>query len=126
MIDPLAEVLTLGSTGLGFRGSTYRLAIVWSFLTSTEESTFLALLQGILIDTEDDEDSLTVKGFSFFTAEAFVLFFFETHAGTMVMGVALVINAEEPILVVVRVTLDFDGVLELEQFDLCLEMIQLC
>jgi hypothetical protein len=44
----------------------------------------------------------------------------------MVMGVALVINAEEPILVVVRVTLDFDGVLELEQFDLCLEMIQLC
>jgi hypothetical protein len=99
---------------------------VWSFLTTTEESTFLALLRGILIDTEGDKDSLTVKGFSFFTAEAFVLFFFETHAGTMVMEVALVINAEEPILVVVRVTLDFDGVLELEQFDLCLEMIQLC
>jgi hypothetical protein len=93
---------------------------VWSFLTATEESTFLALLQGILIDTEEDEDSLTVKGFSFFTAEALVLFFFETCAGTVVMGVELVISAEEPILVVVRVTL------ELEQFDLRLEMIQLC
>jgi hypothetical protein len=93
---------------------------VWSFLTATEESTFLALLQGILIDTEEDEDSLTVKGFSFFTAEALVFFFFETCVGTVVMGVELVISAEEPILVVVRVTL------ELEQFDLRLEMIQLC
>jgi hypothetical protein len=49
-----------------------------------------------------------------------VLFFFETCAGTVVMGVELVISAEEPILVVVRVTL------ELEQFNLRLEMIQLC
>ncbi|MCI79772.1 hypothetical protein A2U01_0101043, partial [Trifolium medium] len=52
--------------------------------------------KGTLLDA--DGESLTGIDIPFFTMEVLVFFFFEAIAETVVMGVALVIRAEEPSL----------------------------